>query len=115
MWCDAFNLALTCAARSTQTFDIFLSAGVDPLDISLIKGSHMSTVKGFLAAFLLTTVIAVVALLIALVASTSGTSADGNGISAYAGGISESFVTLLGLALPVVFLALFFMFRRTGR
>jgi hypothetical protein len=71
---------------------------------------NRNTLISLLAAFLVTIVIAVAALVIALVASTSGTGT--NGISAYAGGASLRFVNFLALAVPVVFLALFFMFRR---
>ncbi|MDQ2920082.1 MAG: hypothetical protein M3R52_00485 [Acidobacteriota bacterium] len=66
--------------------------------------------KSFLAALLVTIGIAIVALLIALVMSISGSSS--NGIGAYAGGISQKFVSVLVLALPVIFAGVFFIFRR---
>jgi len=82
----------------------------------MIEESDMpnrSTLKSLLAAFLITIVIAVAALLIALVLSTSGSSA--NGIGAYAGGISQKFVSTLMVSLPVIFVVVFFMFRRVFR
>ena len=69
--------------------------------------------KSFLASLAVTVVIAVVALMVALAASTSGSGA--NGIGAYAGGVSRTFVRVLVLALPVIFIGLFFIFRRVFR
>ncbi len=82
----------------------------------MIEEFHMPnqhTLKSFLVAFLITIVIAVAALLIALVASTIGSEA--NGLGAYAGGISQRFVSVLVLALPVIFVIAFFIFRRAFR
>jgi hypothetical protein len=58
-------------------------------------------------------VFAIAALLIALVLSTSG-SAD-NGIGALAGSISQTFITILLLSLPVIFVVAFSIFRRILR
>ena len=67
--------------------------------------------KPLLAASLVTMTLGLAALLIALLASTSGTHA--NGIGAYAGGVSVTFLNLLLLVLLVVFVAVFFVARRT--
>jgi hypothetical protein len=72
-----------------------------------------NTLKSFFVSLLVTIVIAVAALLIALIMSTSGSSA--NGIGAYAGGISQRFISLLLLSLPVVFIVVFFISRRVFR
>ena len=69
--------------------------------------------KSFLASITVTVVIAVVALMVALAVSTSGGGA--NGIGAYTGGISQRFVRVLMLALSIIFIVLFFIFRRTFR
>ena len=69
--------------------------------------------KSFLVSLIATVVIAVVAWMVALAASVSGSSA--NGIGAYTGGVSQNFVRVLMLALPVIFIALFFVFRRALR
>jgi hypothetical protein len=71
---------------------------------------NQKTLISLLAAFLGTIVIAVAALVITLVALTSGTGT--NGISGYAGGVSLRIVNFLAMAVLVVFLALFCMFRR---
>lgn len=69
--------------------------------------------KAFLASIAVTMVIAVVTLMVALAASTSG---DGvNGIGAYTGGLSQRFVSVLMLALPIIFIVLFFIFRTIFR
>ena len=67
--------------------------------------------KPLLAASLATVALGFAALLIALLASTSGT--HGNGIGAYAGGVSVTFLNVLLLVLLVVFIAVFFVARRT--
>ena len=69
--------------------------------------------KSFMVSLLVTVVVAVVALLVALGVSTSGSSA--NGIGAYAGGLSRRFVSALMLALPVIFIVVFFISRRAFR
>jgi hypothetical protein len=72
-----------------------------------------NTLKSFLVSLLVTIVIAIAALLVALVMSTSGSSA--NGISAYAGGISQRFISILLLSLPVIFVVVFLISRRAFR
>ena len=74
---------------------------------------NQSILKSFLVAFLFTLGIAIAALLIALIASTSGSSA--NGIGAYAGGISQRFISILMLSLPIIFVIVFFISRRAYR
>lgn len=69
--------------------------------------------KSFLAALLVTIAVAVAALLFALVLSTSGSGA--NGIGAYAGGVSQRFVSVLGLSLPAIFVVAFLISRRVFR
>lgn len=71
---------------------------------------NQNTFKSFVVALLFTVAIGIAALLIALAVSLSGTS--DNGISAYAGGISQRFVNFLLLALPVVFIFAFFISRK---
>jgi hypothetical protein len=68
-------------------------------------------VKPLLAASLVTMALGFAGLLIALLASTSGT--HGNGISAYAGGVSVTLLNFVLLVLLIVFVALFFVARRT--
>jgi hypothetical protein len=76
--------------------------------------ANRSTLKSFLVAFLVTVVIAIAALVIELIASTSGSS-SANGITVYAGGVSRRFVSVLVSALPVIFVAAFFICRRVFR
>ena len=74
---------------------------------------NQNTLKAFLVAFLATVVVAVVAILVAAVVSASGRSAGG--IGAYAGGVSSSFINLLAIALPALFVIAFLIFRRSQR
>jgi hypothetical protein len=86
------------------------------LHLLMIEESFMtnqSTLKSLLAALLITIVIAAAALLIAVVLSISGSSA--NGIGAYGGGISQTFIVILLLSLPAIFVLVFFMSRRIFR
>lgn len=72
-----------------------------------------NTLKSLLASLLVTIVIAIAALLIALIASTSGSSA--NGIGAYAGGISQRFISILMPSLSLISVVVFFISRRAFR
>jgi hypothetical protein len=72
-----------------------------------------STLQSFLASLVVTLVIAAAAFLIAMTLSMSSSAGDGDG--AHAGGVSRRFVNMLMLALPVIFGALFFVFRRAFR
>lgn len=67
--------------------------------------------RPILAAFVVTIVIAVVALIVVVSVSTHGSST--NGISVYAGGLSRNYVELLAFGLVLVFIASLFVFRRT--
>lgn len=73
----------------------------------------LSSLKAFFIALLITVLIAVAAIVIALVSSAHGSGTGG--IGTYAGGISSNFITLLLLALPVVFVIAFLIFRRSTR
>jgi hypothetical protein len=72
-----------------------------------------NSLKSLLVSLTLTVVVAVVAYIVALALSLSGGSSDG--IGAYAGGVSRRYISGLLLALPVVFIALFFLSRRVFR
>ncbi|HVG32070.1 MAG TPA: hypothetical protein VM911_03290 [Pyrinomonadaceae bacterium] len=66
--------------------------------------------KALLLSFFITLSIGVAAILIALAASASGTGA--NGIGAYSGALSQRFINTLVFALAVIFVIMFFIFRK---
>jgi preprotein translocase subunit SecG len=72
-----------------------------------------TSLKALLAAFLVTVAVACIAILTAVLMSMDGSGAGG--IEAYSGGVGSRFMSLLALALPVVFALAFLVFRRPHR
>lgn len=71
------------------------------------------SLKSLLISFLVTIVVAIIVLLIAVVFSTFGSTSPG--IGAYAGGISQRFISGLLLSLPVVFIGALLIAQRAFR
>jgi uncharacterized membrane protein len=71
---------------------------------------NRNTLSALLIALIITIVVAVFALILALIFSATGSGAGGIGV--YAGGLSQKFISLLALCLPVIFVILFLILRR---